>query len=86
MSQACATLDATSLNDCAASSARHALHKAVDAGAVTLLWLVRSFWHSAFTLQHKEPSDKVPLSEYSPLSAHLHNIWCYLVKITIFTL
>jgi hypothetical protein len=56
--QACATLVATTLDNSATSFASHALHKAVDARAVTLLWLVRSFWHSASTLQHKELTDK----------------------------
>jgi hypothetical protein len=48
VSQARAALDTTTLNNSAASAARHALHKAVYAWAVALLWLIGSFWHTGF--------------------------------------
>jgi len=50
--QTSAALSPTSAQNCAAGTGGHTLHKTVHAGAVTLLWLVRSFWHTAFTLPH----------------------------------
>jgi hypothetical protein len=45
MSQASAAFSAAPFEHSAASSARHTLHKTVLVGAVSLLGLVRSFWH-----------------------------------------
>jgi hypothetical protein len=45
MSEAGAALQAAALQNSAASTTSHALHKTVLMRAVTLLWLVRSFWH-----------------------------------------
>jgi hypothetical protein len=52
MREAGAALETTALQYGAACIRGHALNETVDAGAMTLLWLIGSFWHIAFTLAH----------------------------------
>jgi len=49
--QAGAALQAATLQHETTSATRHAGKKAVHAGAVALLGLVRSFWHTRYILQ-----------------------------------
>jgi len=80
-----AALEATTLQHSAASFRCHALDKAMYTGAVALLWLIGSFWHTAFTLAHPLIMDKWP---FMADSLRLLITACYFlicwVKITMF--
>jgi len=50
--KASAAFKAASAQYCAAGATCHTLDKAMHSRTVALLWLIRSFWHTTFTLPH----------------------------------